>query len=70
MESKYDKIVIIFGNLDIFFHIPILKFPLLFFENFWGDYLISSYFRNKKKISDQIVSDMFSSKYIKILMLF
>ena len=49
MESKYDKIVIIFGNLDIFFHIPILKFPLLFFENFWGDYLISSYFRNKKK---------------------
>ena len=60
MEWKYDKIVIIFfGNLDIsiFFHIQNLKTALWFFENFWEDRPISSYFKNKKKLG-QIVSDM------------
>ena len=48
MESKYGKIgIIFFGNLDTFFHIQNLKPVLLFFENFWGDFPISSYFRKK-----------------------
>ena len=38
-----------FGNLDIYFYIQDLKSALLFFENFFGDSPIFSYFRNKQK---------------------
>ena len=51
-----------FRNLDIFFHIKNRKSALLLFENFWDDFLISSYFR--KIYMYQIVSDMFSSKLV------
>ena len=56
--------MIIFSEILIyFFHIQNLKYALLFFENFWGDFLLTL---EKKKLTDQSVSDMFSNKYIKI----
>ena len=61
MKPKYVKIVIIF--LIYFFTFKIEKICLLFFEIFWGDFSISSYYRKKKwKLSGQIVSDMLVHK--------
>ena len=55
-----------FGNLEINLQIQILKFALLFFENFTVDFQIS-YFR-EKKLSGQIVVCFPVGIYIKISM--
>ena len=56
----------IFSEILIYFFTFKIENLSLFLKNFGGDFPICSYFRKKKKLYGQIVSDMFSSKYIKI----
>ena len=48
-----------FEILDIFFHIQNLKSALLFFENFWEDFLISYYFIKKKIVGSSCIRYVF-----------